>query len=97
VDDRTESLLHITAAGREARGCVGSMLPDDYRTILAAMDGFVRFDDLAAALHHRSNEEILSCLDDLEAIGLVESLPLDWLIDLCMLARYEPQAVGLSA
>lgn len=92
--DKTESLWHITAAGREARRCVGSLLPDDYRTILAVIDDLARFDDLAAALPHRSGEALLGCLDDLEAIGLVESLPLDWLIDVCMLARYEPQAVS---
>lgn len=89
---QTESLFHITTAGREAHRRAESRLPEDYRAVLAAIEGVVAFEAVAAVLPCRSREDLVGLLEDLEAIGLIESLPLEWLVELHLLARYEPQA-----
>jgi len=82
-----DSIFHRTPEGN--RAC-DSGLPEAHRAVLQCVRNTTHFDAIAARLAPRANDEVARCLDDLEAIGLVESIPLEWLVELYMLERYEP-------
>jgi hypothetical protein len=87
-------LYHRTAAGREA--CERTQWPaaPQHRAVLGAVHEATCFDEIQARLSRSSRVELLSCLEDLEAIGLIESVSLDWLCELYALGYYEPQPLA---
>ena len=76
------ALFHLTEHGADARDAVGSRLTERYRAILRQIDGATPFRVIAASIRHLPEYQIASCLADLEAIGLVESVRLEWLSEL---------------
>jgi hypothetical protein len=77
-----EAIFQLTAHGATARDVTGLRLPETYRVVLECMCGPTPFHVIAASLEHLPEYQIASCLGDLEAIGLVESVPLEWLCEL---------------
>lgn len=81
----TRAIFQLTSHGAIARDAGAALLPEHYLAILTTIDGPTPFAVIAASLPHFSEYQIASCLTDLEAIGLVESVPLDWLLELHLL------------
>lgn len=73
-----ESIYHLTAQGRAARELPGSALPQVYRELLGCVGRATLFGELAAQLERYGEAELRARLEDLEAIGLVESVPALW-------------------
>lgn len=92
--ERMQALYQRTREGARAAARIDSGLPHDYRALLEATARATLFDDLAAALPQCPPEHVLRCLDDLEAIGLVETVALGWLLALYAL---DGHAVGPSS
>ena len=90
MKEPADSIFHRTAEGGRAASRSGSRLPEQHRAVLACLNGATHFDAIAAQLGSRSVEQLLRCLEDLEAIGLVESMPLEWLVELHLLCSQEP-------
>lgn len=82
MEQVVDSIFHRTPEGERASRRSDAWLPDAHRVVLACLDAAIHFDGIAAQLAPRSGDEIARCLEDLEAIGLVESIPLEWLVDL---------------
>lgn len=82
----TKSIYHLNSAGNDACEQADSRLPEVYQNILARIHGATHFDEIAMQLSGYPHTQILRCLDDLEAIGLIESIPLEWLAELYALA-----------
>ena len=91
MQDRKDSIFHRTPEGTRARH---SRLPEKHRAVLQSVGDVTHFDAIAARLGEQPSDEILRCLDDLEAIGLIESIPLEWLVELYTLelCEVEPMA-----
>jgi len=85
----TQSILHKTTAGRAAGERADSRLPPDYRTILESVQYATHFNFVAARLPCCSKARIARYLEDLEAIGLIESVQVDWLRELYALGHWE--------
>ena len=83
------SILHKTAAGRAAGARADSRLPPSYRTILDTVQYATHFDFVAARLPDCSKSRVARYLEDLEAIGLIEAVRLDWLRALYALGESE--------
>lgn len=82
-EEKARRIFHRTAEG--TRACE-SRLPEAHRAVLRSVGEATHFDAIVARLaHEQPIEELVRCLDDLEAIGLIESLPLEWLVELCTL------------
>lgn len=86
MTEMMECVVHRTRHGDEAARCVHSTLGEDYRSLLMALETIASFDQLRAALPALSAERLAACLEDLEAIGLVEAVAMDWLVDLYLAA-----------
>lgn len=82
--EKADRIFHRTAEG--ARACE-SRLPEAHRAVLRSVGEATHFDAIAHAHAQRPIDEVVRCLDDLEAIGLIESIPLEWLVELC---TFEP-------
>ena len=85
----TQSILHKTTAGCEAGERADSRLPQDYRTILESVQYATHFNFVAARLPYCSKARVAGYLEDLEAIGLIESIRVDWLRALYALGDWE--------
>ena len=83
-----ETLYHRTDAGNAAARCAASRLPERYRVLLHSIRETTAFGEVRASA--RVDAELLGHLDDLEAIGLIESVSADWLAELYGLGCYEP-------
>jgi hypothetical protein len=91
----TKTLYHRTAAGREACARTPQWpAAPRHRAVLGAVHEATRFDEIQARLSRLSRAELLGCLEDLEAIGLIESVSVDWLCELYALGDYEPQPLA---
>lgn len=88
------SLFHKTAAGRAACALAGSALPAPYRALLRAVGHATSFAEIALALPHCGESRLLDQLEDLEAIGLVESVSAQWLLALYSAADYDPRPLA---
>ena len=84
-----QTTLHKTTAGCAAGERADSRLPRDYRTILESVQYATHFDIVAARLPYCSKARIARYLEDLEAIGLIESVQVDWLRELYALGDWE--------
>ena len=84
----TQSLFHRTAAGHQACRQAGSHLPRDYRAALEAVQQATPFDVVRACLGHCPTAQVARYLEDLEAIGLIESVSEAWLRELYALGSY---------
>lgn len=76
------SIFHKTDYGRQAGARADSRLPQDYRMVLEAVQQATPFDVVRACLAHRSPAQVAGYLEDLEAIGLIESVSMDWVRNL---------------
>lgn len=93
MNEKRDRLFHKTSAGRAAVALAHSALPEHYRAVLRATGELTCFEQIAAALPRCSTEQVLGYIDDLEAIGLIESVALEWLLALNVLAANEPRAL----
>lgn len=73
-----EGIFHKTEYGRQAGARADSRLPQDYRMVLEAVQQATPFDAVRAHLAHCSQAQVAGYLEDLEAIGLIESVSMDW-------------------
>jgi hypothetical protein len=73
-----QSIFHKTDHGRQAGVRADSRLPQDYRMVLEAVQQATPFDAVRACLAHRSPAQVEGYLEDLEAIGLIEAVSMDW-------------------
>jgi hypothetical protein len=74
-----DRIYHRTQAGTQAATLAGSGLPPSIRALLRAFGPATHVDELAVGYE---GEDVVARLDDLEAIGLVESIPAEWLVEL---------------
>lgn len=84
----SETLLCCTVQGRAAAASRACALPRPYRAVLnglVELSGIVGVEQLAVHLHELSREELEVILSDLDAIGLVETVPMEWLVELYLL------------
>ena len=72
------SIFHKTEPGRQAGARADCGLPEDYRMVLEAVQQATPFDAVRACLPHRSPAQVAGYLEDLEAIGLIESVSMEW-------------------
>lgn len=85
-----DTLLACTAEGRAAAGSAGCTLPRPYRAVLdglASLDRVVPADELSGSLSGVQPEELELIVADLDAIGMVETVPVDWLVELYLIDR----------
>jgi len=82
---KTQLLFQRTAEGIRTSKQAVSSLPAHYREVMQCMETLTPFETIAAALPHYSKAQIAAWLEDLEAIGLVESIALEWLLRLHVL------------
>jgi hypothetical protein len=81
-----DRIYHITREGRNARARRGSALPPAILHLLCEIGHATAFGDIAARLARYDEQHIFARLEDLEAIGLVESIGPEWLEALLELA-----------
>jgi len=89
-----DSIFHKTAAGHQACRLADSRLPQDYRMILATVQDMTSFRAMEACLPHCSPAQILRYLEDLEAIGLIESVSQEWFVALHRIGDYDPKPLS---
>ena len=85
-----------TQSGDEAAGLPRSRLPAAILRLLCATGHGRHFEDIAAGLREYDRRDILARLQDLEAIGLVESVELEWLRELLELCACLEEPLGSS-
>lgn len=90
----TDSVFHKTAAGHRACRLADPRLPQDYRTILDAVQYATSFSAIEARLRHCSKAQIVCYVEDLEAIGLIESVSPEWFVALSRHGGYEPNRLS---
>ena len=83
-----QSLFHKTESGHRACEAAGSLLPPEYRAALRAVQHATPFDVVRACLGQCTSSEVARYLEDLEAIGLIESVSSEWLRELYALGAY---------
>jgi hypothetical protein len=86
-----DRIYHLTEAGRRALERLDSGLPQAIRQLLGAVGSAAHFAGIAARLSRYGECDILARLEDLVAIGLVESIALEWLAELVELGTYAPE------
>ncbi len=91
-----DRIYHRTQAGNQAAACAHSGLPPAIRELLGNVGGATLFDEIAARLDRYEACDILARLEDLEAIGLVESVALEWLAELLQLGAHAPQPLAAA-
>lgn len=77
-----QSIFHRTDAGQQACERADERFPRHYRDALEAVQHATYFDVVRACLGHCSQAQVVRTLEDLEAIGLIESISADWLREL---------------
>jgi len=77
-----KAIFRLSEQGLRVRRSSSSRLPQRYQALLQAIDGLTPFDTIAACLPLESQGGVAQYLEDLEAIGLVESVTLEWLEEL---------------
>lgn len=86
-----DTIFQLTPEGLRCRDGA-CRLPQHYRSVLQSIGGLTAFEAIAAQLASHGEAQIAVYLEDLEAIGLVESVPLEWLRELHLLGSFtEPQ------
>ena len=85
--DMSDTLLSCTPAGRAAAASAACTLPRPYRAVLAALDGVVPAEELSGRLSEVLPDELEAIVADLDAIGLVETVTVDWLVELYLIDR----------
>ena len=86
-----DTIFRLTPEGSRCGG-PGCGLPQHYRSVLRSIARLASFDTIAAELPSHSEAQVAAYLEDLEAIGLVESVPLEWLRELHLVAAFaEPR------
>lgn len=91
-----ERIYHLTEAGSRAAACAHSGLPSAIQELLGTVGGATLFGEITARLDRYDACDILARLEDLEAIGLVESVALEWLAELFQLGTYAPQPLAAA-
>jgi hypothetical protein len=84
--DKSERIYHRTEAGTLAAWLTGSRLPRSVLALLRSVGPAMPAREIAGALGRHDKAQIVERLEDLEAIGLVESVSVEWLAELVELA-----------
>ena len=79
-----------TEDGRRACENAQAGLPELYRQLLRLTAYAADFAELRETLHAYPEAQIADALDELENLVFVESVALEWLLELDALARMEP-------
>lgn len=77
----SQRIYHRTTEGDRALR-TPARLADQHRRVIALVRRATPINHIAANLRQCSKTEVLSYLSELEAAGLVESIRMQWLIDL---------------
>lgn len=85
------AIFRLSEQGVAVRRSYTSRLPQCYQRLLQAIEGLTPFDLIAASLPLESHAQVARYLEDLEAIGLVESVTLEWLAELHLVDAF-PQS-----
>ena len=93
MGDQDTRVFHRSKSGRAALESPLCRLPGNYRRLLAAVGEAAPLPAIAAEMTDFPAQQLSDWLDDLEAIGLVESVTLQWLDELAALGAYAPQAL----
>jgi hypothetical protein len=89
-----DRIYHLTQAGRHAIARPDCGLPRAIRELLGSIGFATPLEEIAARLGRYGKRDIQARLEDLEAIGLVESIAADWLLELLALGSWAPQPIG---
>lgn len=88
--EMSDTLLACTREGLAAAASASSTLPRPYRAVLdglASLDRVVPAEELSGSLCGVRPEELEAIVADLDAIGLVETVTVDWLVELYLIDR----------
>jgi hypothetical protein len=85
-----QRIYHRTIEGHRALR-TRARLAGPQRKVIALVRNATPLNHIAANLRECSQTQLLSYLGELEAAGLVDSIPMQWLIDLYALADYQPR------
>ena len=88
--DLSETLLSCTPQGRAAAASTACTLPVPYRAVLdglAELDRVVPGEELSGRLPEVPAAALEGIVADLDAIGLVETVTVDWLVELYLIDR----------
>jgi len=88
-----QRIYHRTTEGHRALRS-RARLAHHHRKVLALVQKATPGNHITAKLRECSQTQVLSYLDELEAAGLVDSIPMQWLIELYALGDYEPRALS---
>jgi len=86
----TNRMYQRTEDGRRACENAQAGLPELYRQLLRLTAYAADFAELRETLHEYSQAQIADALDELENLVFVESVGLEWLLELDALACMEP-------
>ena len=86
----TNRIYQRTEDGRRACEIAHRSLPELYRQLLCLTTYAADFAELRETLHDYSEVQIADALDELENLVFVESVALEWLLELDALVRMEP-------
>ena len=86
----TNRIYQRTEDGRRACENAQGGLPELYRQLLCLTTHAADFAELRETLHDYSEVEIADALDELENLVFVESVALEWLLELDALLCMEP-------
>ena len=86
----TNRIYQRTEDGRRACEIAHRSLPELYRQLLCLTTYAADFAELRETLHDHSEVQIADALDELENLVFVESVALEWLLELDALLCMEP-------
>ena len=86
----TNRIYQRTEDGRRACEIAHRSLPELYRQLLCLTTHAADFAELRETLHDYSEVQIADALDELENLVFVESVALEWLLELDALVCMEP-------
>ena len=86
----TNRIYQRTEDGRRACEIAHRSLPELYRQLLCLTTYAADFAELRETLHDYSEVQIADALDELENLVFVESVALEWLLELDALVCMEP-------
>jgi hypothetical protein len=84
-------IYHRTQSGSRALNLAGTGLPRRLLRLLAVVDNASPAAAIRARVADMDDSEVQGSLDDFEAIGLVESVTIDWLQELLRTSAYLPR------
>jgi hypothetical protein len=89
-----ELIYQRTRSGTRALQLAGTGLPRRLLDLLAAVDRVSPGSAIRGRVADMDESEIQRSLDDFEAIGLIESVAMDWVEELLRTSAYLPRPPG---